>query len=178
MRHNIGAMSLATRVRSTVANPTVDALFVVLAASVLLDFSTTTVIFLSPAYEEANELLTSLADVHVALALAYNLGYGAVLVAAYSLVGGWLGRVGATIAFTSAVLGVNNLVYFALGDPSLVVAAFGDAVPVVVRYGIPVFGFVGGTVWHVARGGSMPWRLVGATLAAGLLLDAVVVGLL
>lgn len=166
-------MHVVRRSREKLANPTFDSLFVILAAGVLLDFGTTAIIFFSPAYGEANEFLTALAAVHVSLALAYNLGYGMALVAAYSFVGGWLGRVGATFALTSAFLGVNNLLYFASGDPSPIYVLFDDAVPLVLAYGIPALGLVGGTIWHAAREESLPLRLIGATVVVGVGMELV-----
>lgn len=58
-------------------------------------------------------MLAALAGVHVALPLAYNLGYGFVLVGLYAFAGGWLGCVGAAMAAPSMMLGVGTLRYFA-----------------------------------------------------------------
>jgi hypothetical protein len=145
-----------------------DALTVVVVVAVCSDFVTTTMIFTNPALSEGNEFLVAVADVHVSLALAFNLGYGVLLASTYVLVGGWMGRVAAAMAFPSAFLGVNNALYVAYGGPTLLDVLFGSSLPWVLSYGIPLFGFVLGTAWHVAREGGVPWmEVAGTTTAAG-----------
>jgi len=142
--------------------PNVDSIAAVVVFGVCLDFLTTSVIFLDPALFEANEFLTAMGAVHVALPLAINLGYGLVLAGAYLFVGGWVGRVGASMAIPSTFLGVNNVAYAVLGGPTMLDVLFGDALGAVLSYGIPAFGFATGTLWHLDREGSMPWRHVAA----------------
>lgn len=149
--------------RSALSRGNVDAIACAVVVAVCFDFVTTANIFLDPALSEGNEFLSTLAAVHVSLALAANLGYGVALVGTYVFVGGWLGRVAAATAFPSALLGVNNLLYALEGDPSLLDVAFGDALHAAIAYGIPAFGFVVGLSWHLARERTLPWRRVAAT---------------
>lgn len=150
-----------------------DRLAVLSLGGVVLDFLTTTGIFLVDGFEEGNEFLTALAEIHLALPVAFNLGYGLVLAGAYVFVGGWIGRVGGVLAVASLFLGVNNLLYFAFGDPTVLARLFGNAIHEAIAYGIPAFGFVAGSTWHLASGEDVPWRQVGAVVALAVVALAV-----
>lgn len=128
--------------RAARTEPRTDRTAPVVVLGVIAGVPTTPSLLFDPGLPAAVEFLATLAAVHVSLPLATNSAYWPALATAYVFVGGWLGRIGATMAVSPVVLGVSNAASVVRGGPSLFTVLFGASLSAVLSYGLPPVGVV------------------------------------